>query len=82
MPIEMIKSNRLDPALLELQALRLSRAGEAAALERPLGLEAPADWFQQQALISIRLQQVTNWTAVESIGNFTPSHHASRPIER
>jgi RimJ/RimL family protein N-acetyltransferase len=53
-----IRAERLDLVLLPQEALRLSLASDAPAVERILGLSVPTEWFEEQGLIRFRLHQL------------------------
>jgi RimJ/RimL family protein N-acetyltransferase len=54
-----IRCDRLDLILLQPDVLRHSLAGDAASVERLLGLSVPDDWYEARDLMRIRLQQIT-----------------------
>ncbi|HSF83930.1 MAG TPA: GNAT family N-acetyltransferase [Anaerolineales bacterium] len=54
-----IKSSRLDLVLLEPDVLCFALARDTTAVERLLGLTVPPEWYDEHAVISLRLQQVT-----------------------
>jgi len=54
-----ISSDRLQLITLTPEVLRRSLAGDAASVERLLGVSVPAAWYAAGDLIAFRLQQLT-----------------------
>lgn len=55
-----ISSGRLNLVLLTPEVLRLSLEGNTEAVQGLLEFSVPEDWYQQQTLIRLRLQQINN----------------------
>ncbi|MDX1520384.1 MAG: GNAT family protein [Anaerolineae bacterium] len=60
-----ILSNRLKLIPLPADFLQLSLDNNQAEAERMLGLSIPPDWFQEQALIKLRLEKLQNEPAFQ-----------------
>ncbi len=54
-----ISSDRLDLVTLAPDILRFSLSRDASSVERHLGLSVPSDWYEEEALIRFRLEQIT-----------------------
>lgn len=54
-----ISSDRLHLVTLGSEVLRLSLSGDASSVERILGLSVPRCWYEEDDLIRLRLQQLT-----------------------
>ena len=54
-----ISSDRLDLVSLAPDVLRFSLSRDASSVERLLGLTVPPDWYEEEALIRFRLEQIT-----------------------
>lgn len=53
-----ISSERLDLIPLSPAFLEVSLTGNSRGAEQLLGLSIPPDWFQEQALMQLRLEQL------------------------
>lgn len=53
-----ISSERLDFISLSPTFLEVSLRGDSTSAEQHLGLSIPPDWFQEQALMQLRLEQL------------------------
>src|SRR5262245_1370594 len=60
-----ISSERLDLISLSAAFLEASLQGQVTTAESLLGLAIPAEWFQEQALITIRLTQLQQNAALQ-----------------
>ncbi len=54
----LIRSDRLDLVLLQMDALQHSLAEDIIALQHHLGVDVPLDWLEAKGLVKLRYEQI------------------------